>query len=329
MPQGAVVSRGAHPNAPAWLLFFLSAAIGEVLSGSTPPLKLLNPLGAALVFAFYGSGALLCRELALRWGGGWATILVLGASYGVVEEGLAVKSFFDPRWKDLGPLGVYGRWAGVNWVWSVQLTIYHAVFSISIPILLASLVHPARSGEPWVSEKGVRALGGLFVALTALFYAAITPYRPPLGPYLACVLVVAGLLVLARRLPRRVLAPRSDRLVRGWALYTVGFVGTVGLFALSWVLPYTPMPPAGTIAATVAWVALAAWLSAKLSGNGTAWGDLHRLALAAGALTFWILLAILQEKNPEKRGMACVGVVAALLLLTLARRIRLRTTMQA
>ncbi|MCD6244170.1 MAG: hypothetical protein J7J65_02910 [Candidatus Korarchaeota archaeon] len=52
------------------------------------------------------------------------------AAYGIVEEGVMTRSFFCPTWPDLGILAEYGRWIGVNWVWAIQLTIFHAVFSI-------------------------------------------------------------------------------------------------------------------------------------------------------------------------------------------------------
>jgi len=94
---------------PALVLFFLAPAIGELLSGSTPPVEFFKPFSLFLLSALYGSGALLSRELALRWGKRWPTILALGLAYGIIEEGLMVKSFFDPAWIDLGVLGVYGR----------------------------------------------------------------------------------------------------------------------------------------------------------------------------------------------------------------------------
>src|SRR5256886_9423358 len=83
---------------------------------------------------------LVMRETAVRWKTGWPSILLLGAAYGIIEEGLAVKSFFDPTWMDLGTLGVYGRWLAVNWVWAAWLTIYHAAVSIALPIFLLEWV---------------------------------------------------------------------------------------------------------------------------------------------------------------------------------------------
>ena len=50
----------------------------------------------------------MARELTLRWRKGCLSLFLLGAAYGVIEEGLIVKSFFDPDWPDLGVLGVFG-----------------------------------------------------------------------------------------------------------------------------------------------------------------------------------------------------------------------------
>ena len=93
---------------PALVLFFLAPVIGELLSGSSPPVEFFKPFSLLLLAALYGGGALLARELALRWGKRWPTILTLGLAYGVLEEGLMVKSFFDPAWMDLG------RWVPDN-----------------------------------------------------------------------------------------------------------------------------------------------------------------------------------------------------------------------
>jgi hypothetical protein len=75
-------------------------------------------------------------------------LLLLGAANGILEEGLMVKSpFFNPNWVDLGILGSFGRWMDVNWVWAETLTVYHAVFSITIPIVLVELAYHERKNE--------------------------------------------------------------------------------------------------------------------------------------------------------------------------------------
>ena len=155
---------------PAVVLFFLAPAIGELLSGSAPPAEFFNPFGFVLLISLYGSGAILARELKIRWQKGWISLFALGAAYGIIEEGLMVKSFFDPNWVDLGILGSYGRWAGVNWVWAVELTLYHAVISIAIPILLAELIFPNRRNEVWVGQRGFIGLLALLAADVAFGY---------------------------------------------------------------------------------------------------------------------------------------------------------------
>jgi hypothetical protein len=147
---------------PALVLFFLAPAVAELLSGSAPPSEFFNPVGFLLLASLYGSGALVVRELKVCWSKGYVSMFVLGAAYGIVEDGLMVKSFFDPGWMDLGVFGVYGRWWGVNWVWAEWLTIYHAIFSVAIPITLVELAYLENRNERWV---GNRKLMGLVVLL--------------------------------------------------------------------------------------------------------------------------------------------------------------------
>ncbi len=151
---------------PALVLFFLSPAIAELLLGSSPPSEFFSPFSLLLLCSLYGSGALIVRELKIRWNKGFVSMFVLGAAYGIIEEGLMVKSFFDPGWMDIGVLGVYGRWLGVNWVWAEWLTIYHAIFSIAIPITLVELAYPETKGNSWLSTKK-------FLGVTILFGAVV------------------------------------------------------------------------------------------------------------------------------------------------------------
>lgn len=73
---------------PVLVLLFLAPWLGEVLSTATSPLELLQPGRLALLAGLYGSGALLSREFARRWGLGGPGLALLGAAYGVFEEAL-------------------------------------------------------------------------------------------------------------------------------------------------------------------------------------------------------------------------------------------------
>ncbi len=174
---------------PALVLFFLAPAVGELLSGSSPPLEFFNPFSLLFLSSLYGGGAIVVHELKVSWRKDFRAVVLLGAAYGILEEGLVVKSFFDPNWVDLGILGVYGRWLGVNWVWAEMLTIYHSIFSISIPIILVELAYPERRLESWVSMKTLKLLAAI-LAFDTIIGSFLTNYIPPLTYYLTAFLVM-------------------------------------------------------------------------------------------------------------------------------------------
>jgi hypothetical protein len=86
---------------PSLLLLLLAPAIGELLSGSSPPLEFFFPPSLILLALMYGCGALVCREMVVRWGKGWLSLLLLGIAYGIYEEGIVLRSFFNSAWQDL------------------------------------------------------------------------------------------------------------------------------------------------------------------------------------------------------------------------------------
>jgi len=312
---------------PALFLFFLAPAIGELLSGSAPPVEFFNPFMLLILPALYGSGAVLARELTLRWDKRWPTILTLGLAYGIIEEGLMIKSFFDPNWMDLGILGTYGRLAGVNWVWSVSLTLYHATVSIAIPILLTEILYADRRDEPWTSRRGVIGLSILLAAVVLFGALAMAPYRPPFIPYLFAVIATVGLYFLARRIPKRFKPPQPAPRLRPLWIGMFGFLSIIAYFISGWALPELGVPPVLTIGFLIILALGVLRLLRWASGEG-AWSDVGRLALATGTLSFFILLAFFAESNADRTdnpaGMALVGLAAAVGLLALNLRVRRR-----
>jgi hypothetical protein len=344
---------------PGIVLFFLSPMVGELLSGSSPPLSFFNPFTLTLQCLLYGGGAILVRELTRSWGKGWPTLLVLGAAYGIIEEGLMCKSFFNPNWPDLGPLGSYGRWGGVNWVWSVELILYHALISIAIPIVLVGLLFPTRRGEAWAGRKTLVVLAILFLA-DVLFGFLGFPYHPQAVHVAGTILVVILLAALAKRLPAS--APAAAGNARGarpvW-FYLTGFLGICLFFFTFWIVPHLRYPPAPAdpqghparqvavlgpgsagvpplefhplvpILMAVALVILVGWLAWRMSGRGAAASDRHAWAMVAGALTFFVLLTPVHEMNKtapkNMTGMSAVGLATILFLAFLARSIWRRT----
>ena len=304
---------------PIHFLFVLSPSIGELLSGSSPPLAFFNPLAFSLLCALYGSGALLVRDYARRWKKGWYSILFLGAAYGIIEEGIMVRSFFSPTWKDLGVLGTYGRWLGVNWVWAEWLTIYHSIFSITIPILLVELSHPAVRSQVWLSKKQRWLFRFLFILAVLLGFAAF-PYDAPATALVGCVVAVLVLAWVAKRI--KPMIPTSQNLKVSKKLVITGVSVPFIFFLFFTGLGPTTIPWAGgTMIIGASIVFGFERLLRKWAREG--FSDIQRLNLASGALGFFICLSPILELKGAL-GMTGVGIGFFLLLFALRKRVMLR-----
>lgn len=328
-----------------WTLAFLSPLTAEVLTGSTPILLFLIPFTMIYQVAFYGSGALLIREIVRRRGLGWPSIVLLGAAYGILEEGLVNVTWFNPYWPDVLSYQGYGRALELNWVWALNLTAFHAIVSITIPILLAELIFPAHAARPWLSRKGLWAVGITLTLASALglWVFGFLLYRgpdfaaPPLVPYLGTLALAVGLVAGGLLLPRSALRPAmasSRRLPPLWFLRIFGFVAIFLYFADESVLHTTvPFPMAcGSIALTLALIAWRVWAWSRHPG----WNARHMLALASGVLGIFVFVTAPFEEimghvgTKPTHGTVLVALGYLILLITVSRRtaqrVRLATT---
>lgn len=300
---------------PILLLFFLSPIIGEGLSGSTPPLAFLNPAVTLLLACLYGSGALLVRDYARRWRKGWRSILILGAAYGVVEEGIMVRSFFSPTWKDLGVLGTYGRWLGTNWVWAEWLMIYHAIFSITIPIFLVELTFPESKTRIWLSNKMRVLFHGLLVLAIILGFFAF-PYDPGILAIVGCVVAVIGLGWLAKHVPN--ISPLQRTLKVSWRiLVPVGFSVPAFFFFFftSALVPYAVV----TMVVGVLVVLGYERLLSRWAQRG--FTDIQKLSLMTGALGFFAGFFDLILESLGRIGTSALGISFVIYLLWIRKKI--------
>lgn len=298
-----------------WTLMILAPMCGEMLSGSMPPLEFINPVGLTLIMMLYGSGAVLIREFVRRWEKSWPSILMLGIAYGIYEEGLVVRSFFDPTWQDLDVLAEYGRWIGVNWIWSINLTWFHAVVSITIPIALTELMYPSLKDDRWVTRRGLKIHGTLFLLMLPIG-VAFEMDAPPLA-YVGCALMIALLIGLARRWPDRTAKIAHYPIARQRAIGWWGFLGMIGLLFTMWILPSWNAPPLLTWIAACA-LPVIVWRRAVRLG-ARHWGPRQRWVFASSALLLWIILALLGAAGPD---MPLAGLLFIYILWRVGRYVR-------
>lgn len=307
---------------PAFLsLLVLSPVVAEMLSGSAPPTEFFSPFGLLILISWYGFGAILCREFSIRWQSGLSGLFLLGAAFGIVEEGILIKTFFDPRAIDLGIFQTFGWWGGANWPWILELTLYHALVSITLPVLVVASLWPAGRDRPWLSRRASAILLAVMGSMAILGWFFLSPaaewppYRPGPGQFLGAVVAAGVLVLLARRIQVR---PLSSTLTRRWPLFVVGLGWGVWLLGV-WVVSELARSTALTLLWTgvvgggllaFAYARLRAMDRPALIGAGT---------LAAGTWLFWSLLAVIQELDNANRpddtsGMALVGLVGLVLM---------------
>jgi len=215
---------------PVLLLLCLTPGIPEYLSGSSSWVLLaLNP-GFFLLFlgfnvALYGPGVLLVREAFVRWRPGWAGLLLLGAAYGLLEEGTALNTMFNPDASVVGSQGYYGHFAGVNWVWSVGVLGIHIVYSVGLPIVLLGLALPETRGRSLLSNRQVAVALLVYAADIVLLAFVVGYWRDAPLLLVAAAAIAAGLYGAARIVPRGALEPTapSPRISPKW-FFPLGLV---------------------------------------------------------------------------------------------------------
>ncbi|MDA4125414.1 MAG: hypothetical protein OK438_08235 [Thaumarchaeota archaeon] len=203
---------------PVICLLLLTPGIPEYLSSSSPlnaivlnPFMFLFQLAANL--GLYGPGVLLIHEGKVRWSKGWASVLILGAAYGILEEGVALSTLFNPDAGPVGSLGQYGHWLGVNWVWAAGIVPFHAIFSVSVPILLLGLALPRTVEGRLLSTRGVAGASAILVADVLILMAVVaraSGYWMGWGLLLSSLAVMGFLVLAGRRVSARALSTRTE-----------------------------------------------------------------------------------------------------------------------
>lgn len=262
-----------------------------------------------------------------------AGLFLLGAAFRILEEGILIKTFFDPQAIDLGIFQTIGWLAGANWPWILELTLYHALASITLPVLVVASLWPEQRNRFWLSRRAILIISGIMAAMALLGWFFLSPagvwppYLPGLRKFLGSLVAIAALVLVARRIKSKT---TSSMFTRRWPPFLVDMGWGIWILGI-WLIsdstkssPLTLLWTSGMAAAPLAfsYVRLQALDRAALIGAGT---------LAAGTWLFRSLLSFIQEMDNANRpddtsGMSLVGlaglVLLALYLVYLARQWR-------
>ena len=254
-----------------------------------------------------------------KWQKGWATIILLGLAYAIIEEGLAAKSFFDPGWMDIGLLGVYGRWLGVNWLWTTCLLIFHAVYSIALPILILQLLFPSLKNKRLLGKKGLAACFIILFLITFFLNVFVTEYSPGAGLIILSIIIIIALFFLSKRVKPNQFYPKNNQpLIRPrW----FGIIGAIFGFLFYMIMYGSPhLIPNALFPVTLEILLFSAVLFFIIKYSGIANNLSHKLAFISGILSFLIILAVVHEFR-GLLGMSLVAVFFIGFLFYLRKRI--------
>jgi hypothetical protein len=274
-------------------LFFVAPLVAEYLLGDLP----LKLLAALIVLApVYGGAAVLIRETARRTGRGWPTMLMLGAAYTLIGEGLVTQSLFNHDYLKmqmhlLDP--AYIPALGIGGWWTLFMFNLHTFWSMGVSIALVEALFPAEAETPWLGLVGDSVVALVFVLGAAANFGIgfkqnqfVASHAQLLSAaVLSVLLMVSAFLISAPRSHRpRVAGGRvpSPRNASPWLTGAIAFLLGMGVMNT---------PPKWGWAAVCALLAIDAVFLVLLTwvSRQTGWSALHVLSLAAGgALAYGI-----------------------------------------
>lgn len=240
---------GVRNAGPIAFLVLLTPCV-EFLTGSSSFGAAVTVPSAAFTFFVltwpsYAFPVLLIREALVAWNKWMASLLALGIAYGALNEGLLAKTYFvvNPNSPALG--GGVGHWIGVNWPWVTEITLFHMIVSISVPVVLSFLIFPETRHERFLSESTVRLFVALILVEVLGILAIQSLFSATIRALLPVILLPTGIVLLGIYLARRLRLPDPSRVLRGrvarpYPLLVAGLVTFVAVFAP--ILGFFPVP---------------------------------------------------------------------------------------
>ncbi len=324
--------------APALTLLLLAPIIAEVLLGATR-LSVLYVLIPEIMV--WGCGALIIREAVRRWQAGWTSMILLGLALALAEECVIQQTSLAPL-GGVAPAHVYGRFFGVNWVYLLALLVYECVWVVLVPVELTELIFPARHHRPWLRKRGLIISGIIFVLGSYIAWFAWTQRARPMvfhvpkyQPPLLDILLALGAIVLVVLAAFRVRGshgpePQSARSApRPWLAGLATFLLALPCFAVIG-LAYgaaARLPFWVAMVGGIAWAALSLLLIRRWASS-VGWREMHRFVLVFGAMlasmAAGFVIFIGGALLIDWIGKAVLNVIAVVLMILFARRLRMR-----
>jgi hypothetical protein len=272
-------------------LFFVTPLVAEYLLGDLP----LKLLAALIVLApAYGGAAVLIRETARRTGRGWPTMLVLGAAYTLIGEGLVTQSLFNHDYLKMHMHlldHAYIPALGIGGWWTLFMFNLHTFWSMGVSIALVEALFPADAEMPWLGRVGDSVVAVVFVLGTAANFGigfkqnqfVASDAQLLSAAVLSVLLIVSAFLIPARRSRRA-----GGMVLSPWVTGAVVFVLGMGVMNTppKWGWPAVSV----LLAIDAVFLVLVRFFSRQIG-----WSPQHTLSLAAGGALAYGIHAFTQQ----------------------------------
>ena len=224
-------------------------------------------------------------------------------------------SIINASWAELGAIGQYNFWGGINWTYGLMLIHFHITISIVASVLLTEAIFPKRQNKRWLSNPMLAICGaGLALWIPAGFYMIKGIDSVPL--YVLAILTMLLFVYAAYKLPAKPYQKTGKRTAHPIVFFILGLINMTIIFLGTF---YTGPKPSLFILFTsllaidvISFILLLQW-----SQKGYGWTDRHKVALASGFLMFFIALTAFKDFENGFAGYSIVSAVSVILLIVL------------
>ncbi|MEO7309398.1 MAG: hypothetical protein ABIX01_03295 [Chitinophagaceae bacterium] len=294
---------------PAILLLIITPILTELLSNNIPANRLFEPKLFLMMVCWVYGPVLLLRELAVRWKLSVAGYIFLGLVYGIYNEGLLGKTFFQVQIPNTA-FDHYGFIWGINLPWAAVMTVFHACFALLFPVLWVYNIFPKLASRPWLNTKWWIGFSIAAVAYTSYQFLKNTRPASPFH-YVALIAIMCGLIIFSRFFTGGFATNDRNRWV--WLLVIYGIVFVATTFTLASVIAAARLNILFFLTYALINLLLAVLILSKRYNTR----QLLFFALAAqlGFSASIILVAILTKSN---NGLVTASAFALVFVVTLA-----------
>lgn len=179
---------------PIVTLVLITMLLPELLTGSTSISAYFDLPRLIILFLGYGIAVLLIREIAVRNSLSIIGIFILGIAYGLFNEGFIAKTLIRVSELPMVQYDNYGYFLGLSFPFTFTISFWHALASVTIPILLTYYFCPTFKAKLWLGKKTTVILSSVvFLFGTLAFFGQ----EPILGTWPQLFVLLVLMLVLS------------------------------------------------------------------------------------------------------------------------------------